>query len=321
MFKLYHKYDIRMTLDEKLKSESSLLKRVIIVTNTWLQLSIKGFLLDQCRAYTDFSYEKFKNGIKGHSIHSRLFKYLKLLPFLTGRIILIKFLRLDEKKIYKIFNRVWKNEKDEIIYSNYPRTVDFMNKFYNYKHDIENNIWYDERGYDIYNYFPQPQDLSMPPVISCNHLNKEIYRKFKVKVNDDQWHHWNGGVFLFDSSSGDFMETWHNYTLEIFKDRMWKVRNQETLVATAWKYRLQDHPRLPAEYNFIADFYKPEFGFDETKRFSIDNFRTAVTPYFIHIYYKYGKRGWDVWDFVESKLPDDLKDSESTVFFKKKYSE
>ena len=117
------------------------------------------------------------------------------------------------------------------------------------------------------------------------------------------------------------MDTWHQYTMDIFKDCKWKVRDQGTLIATAWKYGLQDHKRIPEEFNFIADYYKPEFKFEKEIGFTINNFETIVNPFFVHVYYEYGRRGWDVWDYIENILPENQKNIDSINYFKQKYSQ
>ena len=47
---------------------------------------------------------------------------------------------------------------------------------------------------------------------SCNHLSKAIKNKFNIDITKANWQHWNGGVFLFNEHSTEFMETWHQYT-------------------------------------------------------------------------------------------------------------
>ena len=80
-------------------------------------------------------------------------------------------------------------------------------------------------------------------------LQKAISREFNVHVANN-WRLWNGGVFLFDQSSREFLRDWHRYTVETFRFPDWAVRDQGTLVATAWKYGLQDLPRLPMNFTW-----------------------------------------------------------------------
>lgn len=88
---------------------------------------------------------------------------------------------------------------------------------------------------------------------TCTHLHGLINEKFGTGEIPSDWRHWNGGVFLFDDSSAEFMEHWHSATRAIFSDSRWKTRDQGTLAATVWKLGLQDSPTLNAHFNRIVD--------------------------------------------------------------------
>ncbi len=137
-------------------------------------------------------------------------------------------------------------------------------------------------------------------IAQCNHLKESIREKFDVLVGDDGWQHWNGGVFLFNSESVDFMDKWFDKTMAIFKDDKWKTRDQGTLIATVWEMGLQDAVTLPSEFNFLADRKNLHLKFDVSKGFSFDDFVTSIIPSFIHVYHDFGASGWDVWDFIDS---------------------
>jgi hypothetical protein len=126
-----------------------------------------------------------------------------------------------------------------------------------------------------------------------------IKNKFNIHVNNNNWQHWNGGVFLFNESSHVFLNTWHQFTLEIFKDPNWMTRDQGTLIATAWKFGLSNHKRLPMKYNFIADYYNPNFTHSVERGFTPDNFDNIINPALIHIYHEFGHKGWEIWDRIE----------------------
>ncbi|MBD3407305.1 MAG: hypothetical protein GF411_14400 [Candidatus Lokiarchaeota archaeon] len=81
-------------------------------------------------------------------------------------------------------------------------------------------------------------------------LQDKIREKFDIDVDLD-WHIWNGGLFLFDKQSHDFLNTWYNYTLAIFDDKEWSDRDQGTLIAAVWKHKLESHYTLPREYNWL----------------------------------------------------------------------
>jgi len=87
----------------------------------------------------------------------------------------------------------------------------------------------------------------------CDHLREAIRRKFGIEVLEPNWQHWNGGVYVFDSESIDFLDTWHAYTRLIFCDSAWTTRDQGTLIASAWRHGLENQAPLPRAYNYIVD--------------------------------------------------------------------
>ena len=87
---------------------------------------------------------------------------------------------------------------------------------------------------------------------SCSHLREQISERFGVEVPGD-WVHWNGGVFLFGPDSAEFLDMWNTRAIASFEWPEWRTRDQGALIATAWTLSQQDCPRLPAEFNFIAD--------------------------------------------------------------------
>ncbi|MDD3877505.1 MAG: hypothetical protein PHT69_12870 [Bacteroidales bacterium] len=137
-------------------------------------------------------------------------------------------------------------------------------------------------------------------IASCDHLVDTIKIKFNIDITDYNWQHWNGGVFLFDKDSIDFLENWHNMTMVIFADSKWRTRDQGTLIATVWKMGLQKQKTLSEKYNFLADYYNKNIIFDIERGFSKDNMKTFMKPYFLHVYHEFGRKGWPVWDYIES---------------------
>ncbi|HXA14200.1 MAG TPA: glycosyltransferase [Opitutaceae bacterium] len=151
----------------------------------------------------------------------------------------------------------------------------------------------------------------------CEHLHEAIHKTFGVKITPKAWQHWNGGVFVFDEASSEFMDLWHKNTLSIFKDPYWQIRDQGSLVATVWQMGLQNHPLLPREYNFIVD---PLDGVPRAKRGTVQprellpnesyslrngarNGAMKPHPAFLHLINGgAGKRGWKNWDEVEHLL-------------------
>lgn len=205
------------------------------------------------------------------------------------------------KKIFKLNDNIYFNKKDKtwcdkngniFLYHalNYYKQVQKLSPFI-YK--IPQFDWYNEKGNRLYS-------------CTCNHLTEEIQSKFKVNISEKTWQHWNGGVFLFNKESVDFLETWHKHTLEIFNDPEWETRDQGTLALTVWEKGLQNHPILKKEYNFIADYNNPMITFDVNKGFTADNFGSVIDPSFIHVYHNFGLHGWEIWDAIEI-LNDNLK--------------
>lgn len=129
----------------------------------------------------------------------------------------------------------------------------------------------------------------------CKHLVEAIQQKFNINVKSN-WQHWNGGVFLFSDASHDFMTTWHQATLDIFNDPKWKVRDQGTLIATAWIYNLQKHPTLHPEWNLILDYHST--GNQVCNDGSILCRGVKYQPKLIHIYHHFGDTSWDIWNQI-----------------------
>ena len=152
--------------------------------------------------------------------------------------------------------------------------------------------------------------------MECEHLLSAIRKKFGVRITDKAWRHWNGGVFVFDRESDEFMDLWHKYTLSIFRDPYWKVRDQGTLAATAWAMGLQSHPTLPRKFNLIVDPYALDRAprskrksvnpakLPADTRYSLNGGSSAESrPILLHfINGGVGMRGWKNWDDAEHLL-------------------
>jgi hypothetical protein len=149
----------------------------------------------------------------------------------------------------------------------------------------------------------------------CGHLRQRIQEKFGVHVADANWQHWNGGVFLFDGESTDFLDTWHEYTRAIFHDPLWKTRDQGTLVAAAWRYGLQDQATLDRNFNRIVDPMRdlpisdgeraglrpPSFHVDAS--YSLAGGSDLPHPWFLHLINgSVGAAGWKNWDDAAALL-------------------
>jgi hypothetical protein len=147
----------------------------------------------------------------------------------------------------------------------------------------------------------------------CNHLRQAIREKFGIEVAQPDWQHWNGGVYLFDSESLDFLDTWHDLTHRIFGDAFWKTRDQGTLVATVWKHGLERQPTLDRDFNYIVDpmqdlsdkdrvGLQPR-GYHVNSSYSLNGEPGLSRPSFLHmINGAIGATGWKNWDDAASLL-------------------
>jgi hypothetical protein len=133
----------------------------------------------------------------------------------------------------------------------------------------------------------------------CNHLTEAIKNTFAIDIHEEQWQHWNGGVFLFDDSSRDFLNAWHEKTIKIFSLPRWKTRDQGTLIATAWEFQLQSHPTLSRKYNLIADYLHLNIEHTGNLSFHLKKEQLNIKPEFIHVYHHWADKRWEVWQAVE----------------------
>jgi hypothetical protein len=147
----------------------------------------------------------------------------------------------------------------------------------------------------------------------CDHLRQGIQEKFGIEVTDPDWQHWNGGVYLFDAESTDFLDTWHDLTRRIFEDPFWKTRDQGTLAAAVWKHGLEQLPTLDRNFNYIVD---PMRGLSDKDRIGLQpcsyNVDTSYSlkvdsglsrPNFLHmINGAIGASGWKNWEDAASLL-------------------
>jgi hypothetical protein len=200
-------------------------------------------------------------------------------------------LQLDEDTFYNKRENFWFDAEGKVIlYDFSAETISNVEKNSDWRWSNLKRRWISPAGTDIHQ-------------LQCNHLLKAIQQKFNITVTDNEWQHWNGGVFLFDDNSHTFMETWHSKTMEIFTDPYWKTRDQGTLIATAWQFGLQQSTMLSKKFNFIADYSNPKLMVSLDKRYITDDaFKTKYAPAFIHIFHHFGEEGWFVWNWVTGKL-------------------
>ncbi|CAN5303553.1 hypothetical protein BH09BAC1_BH09BAC1_04380 [soil metagenome] len=184
--------------------------------------------------------------------------------------------------------RVWFNDKNQPVMDDVDNLIANVEGESEFVFDKGRNTWLTADGRNVWS----PQ---------CAHLAEMIGAEFGTKVANSKWQHWNGGVFLFNDDSREFMQQWHDKTLHIFNVEKWRTRDQGTLIATVWQFGLDKQPTLSKKWNFIADYYNDKLTIDESNgSFSDNNGQTVYQPAFVHVYHHFGTRGWLVWDWVET---------------------
>lgn len=198
--------------------------------------------------------------------------------------------KLNDTAYYHRWKRQWEDENQTVIYQSNEKTYRAIQQHTKFVWNKAVRTWSVDKKYDVFN-------------MQCNHLREQIFSTFGISVKEENWQHWNGGVFLFDDQSHAFLSAWHQKTMQIFNDPAWKTRDQGTLIATAWEFGLQDQKLLSKRFNFIADFYNHSLEVDASKnRISDDFFKTSYSPAFVHVFHHFGTKGWDVWDWIENKV-------------------
>jgi hypothetical protein len=152
--------------------------------------------------------------------------------------------------------------------------------------------------WSFFNPVPRLKDGRSIWRIECKHLPAFIKQKFGIEVSDTNWQHWNGGVFLFNDQSHAFLDTWHQLTLSIFQDEKWKTRDQGTLIATVWKFGLNNHPTLPKKWNLLADYYNPNVQWLDGWKIRVAE-NEVIEPVFVHVYHHFFDKNWLLWQKIE----------------------
>jgi hypothetical protein len=151
---------------------------------------------------------------------------------------------------------------------------------------------------------------------ACPHLREAASRTLSVEIPKGDWTHWNGGVFVFDERSREFLHAWHRIALKILADPYWKTRDQGALAAAVWSLGLQDLAPLPQRFNFIVDCMRG-ISVDRRPSASVKDFQVRhdyslgahseyLQPRLIHfINGGIGRTGWRHWDDVRALLGQD----------------
>ena len=263
-----------------------------------------------------FDYEKNIHGLDARiinrTIQNATSKPLQNIVFLT-KLFLRDFLpsslapKVFGRFLYSKKSRAWIDINNNIIMYVILAFNHEIKKKSDYYFNYFRSTWWKKKQGEVFD------------TKGCRHLIECVQKKFNIRIKNNNWQHWNGGVFLFNSDSMDFMDAWHTMTIEIFKDPEWKTRDQGTLAATAWKFGLQNQKCLPEKFNFLADFNNPQITAEIKNGVLVSKKGNKIfQPAFIHIYHKFGYKGWDVWDAVEKINPDRSKDLSKIISFDNK---
>jgi len=197
--------------------------------------------------------------------------------------------RLDADNFLDKKRQFWYDAHgNAVLYEKEDNAIQEIESTTDYRCDVNQNHLWTYQGKKVFR-------------IQCDHLSEQIKKTFGIAIEDKQWQHWNGGVFLFDDAGHDFLDSWHKKTMEIFKLPEWNTRDQGTLIATAWEMGMQGHSTLPYRFNLIADYNHHALHHKGNLIFAVGNQKEEVKPEFIHVYHHWADHDWDVWQAVEAR--------------------
>jgi hypothetical protein len=233
---------------------------------------------DKNRSIIDVSILSSQNELLNHFSllkKNKIKKIIKAFRFFMS----YPIFKLNNEFFYDRCKKYWRNSKGQIVlYYVNPKLIEKDSGLI-YNHRTQK--WFNEYDEDIW-------------AGKCNHLQEHILEKFKITVSNESFQHWNGGVFLFNDQSHEFLKAWFDKTMEIFSDPKWKTRDQGTLIATVWEFGLQEHPMLNKKWNLIADFNNSYLKWIGNKIQIVEN--EQYSPVFIHVYHHFGDKNWSFWN-------------------------
>jgi hypothetical protein len=183
-------------------------------------------------------------------------------------------------------NKCWYNPENEIVLFDYPYYEKRLWGTAGIKFNKEDNSWETREGKKF--------EFKAP---ICDHLTEYLKKEYGVKIPEN-WRHWNGGVFLFDDSSTEFLNYWHEQTIKEFSNPYTKTRDQGTLALSVWKFGLQNQPNIPQEYNWITEYANNDIAWDKAKGYTRDGFKTTFYPNLLHVYHEWGNKEWSIWNSI-----------------------
>jgi hypothetical protein len=202
-------------------------------------------------------------------------------------------LRYFSKKEKLSFGDFTFNRNNHCWYDKHNNIINYDFKFYKtkiyktYGVKFSKGKWIDKKNRII-----------QPELHYCNHLRNYLNDTYKITIPAN-FRHWNGGVFLFNKHSKDFMDYWHKITLEeSFKGKIKFYDDQATLVVSAFKFNTYNNKSLPVKFNFIADYNITETIWSSELGYTYNNFKSVFEPAFIHVYHHWGDEEWDIWQSI-----------------------
>ena len=213
-----------------------------------------------------------------------------------------KIFKLDEDTFLNKKEFLWHDKEGKpILYEKgIKSSVEIIEGTTDFRYEKENNETWTIHGKSVFD-------------CRCNHLKDAIEETFDIKIKKEDWQHWNGGVFLFNDSSHNFLKSWHEKTMQIFALPYWKTRDQGTLIATAWQFGLQNQPTLPRKFNLIADYLHRNIEHKGNLLFRFKKEAEEVSPHFLHVYHHWADKRWDVWQALEKATGIEIDPDSQTI--------
>lgn len=197
--------------------------------------------------------------------------------------------RLNDSYFFYKDKKVWKDASGNTVMYDFDDIEEDLAAQLGLRYIRETNTWLTQKGEDVISN-------------ECDHLVGLIKKKFGVSVTELNWQHWNGGVFLFDDSGREFLNSWHQKTIEIFGDDAWTTRDQGTLVATVWEFGLQNNRVLGPKWNYLPERDIETLVCDDGVSLQIDGQNHLVTPNFIHFYHHFNDAQFNLWNWAHGFL-------------------
>lgn len=211
----------------------------------------------------------------------------KILYYLLFRHVLpVTQFNIESKYSFNKSDKCWYNSDREIILFDFPFYEKKLWVDYGIIWNKQNKYWETKEGGPVRFLHPK-----------CHHLTDYLNSKYSIDI-PDEWQHWNGGVFLFDENSREFLDYWHKITMDEFHNPYTKIRDQGTLAVCVWKFGIQKMRTLPVRFNFITEKENDHVRYESGKGYTYNDFKTIFEPAFLHVYHHWANNEWSIWQSV-----------------------